>query len=301
MFKLKRKHFLLFVFLLVVIIFTAIGFSVYNYFNKPISENGNETVTNIDSKTTKKNFNVLLLGTDVSGVRTDAIMLVNINTADKKINMISIPRDTKITINGEKYKINSLYSVGGLEMLIDEVKALTNAPINYYALIKPGMFAQIVDVLGGVEYNVERNMKYSDPTQDLYIDLKSGVQILSGDEAEQYCRYRSYVMGDLTRTECQQKLLKAVLEQKLNVWHVTDFFDLYNVMKENIVTNVTLGDLLSNISVAKMISEDEQINCFEIPGDYNDMEKEGVCYYLIEGEALVELRSICEEYFSTKT
>lgn len=295
-FKLKKTSVIL-----LLIIAAALTFIIYkadrllsqSYFGK----NNDDAIVSLDSVSNSGCFNALLVGTDKGGQLTDAIMLVNVNKDEKKIRLLSIPRDTKVTVDGKKRKINSCYAKGGITLLLDEVKQLTHAPINYYAIIQPGILAKIVDSLGGVEYEVEQDMKYSDPSQDLYIDLKAGLQTLNGDRAEQYCRFRSYVMGDLERTRAQQKFFKALFEQKLKLKYAAKLKTVYDVVAENLETNVTFKDIVSNISVMQMLVDDSQIECIEVPGEFNDMKKEGVSYYLIVNEDLEQLRSICAEYF----
>lgn len=250
----------------------------------------------IDAKRSEESFNVLLVGVDSSEKLADAIMIVNVDKEQQKIKLISVPRDTKVYSDGKYQKINACYS-DGVDELIDHVKRLTGVYINYYAVICPGTLATVVDALGGVEVDVEQDMKYTDSTQGLYIDLKKGRQTLSGIEAEQYCRYRQYVMGDLDRTKVQRNFFAALFEQKLNIKYVTKLSDLFKSLEGKIFTNVSFDDIMSNIDVLQMLSSDEQIVIYETPGQYNDMEKEGVSYYIIEGDNLRQLRAICNENF----
>lgn len=268
---------------------------VHKLSTEPIFDN-NASSDAIDTSTPNKAFNVLLIGVDKSGKLADAIMLVNVDEANKKIKMLSIPRDTKVYMEGRYRKINSCY-MSGVDCLIDSVKMLAGVRINYYAAIRPGTLAAIVDSLGGVEYTVEKNMYYSDPYQDLYINLKKGTQTLNGDQAEQYCRYRRYFMGDYERAQAQQRFFTALFEQKLNTKNITKIYDVYNAVSDKIETNVTISDIVSNIGVAKILKDGGQIETFDCPGEYNDMEKEGISYYLIEDEHLNEFRNICKTHF----
>lgn len=251
---------------------------------------------NIDAQT-GSSFNALLIGLDKGGEHCDAIMLIHVDKEDKAIRMLSVPRDTRIKLDGKNVKINVCYRRGGADLLIEQVKALTDVEINYYAVVEPGMLAEIVDCLGGVEYDVERDMKYSDPTQDLYIDLKAGPQTLDGDKAEQYCRFRSYLMGDITRTQSQQKFFKALFEQKLTVSNAPKIREIYSIMSDKVKTNVSLMDVLSNLYVLKLLSDGGTIECIDVPGHYNDMQKEGVSYYLLEGDDVEELKKLCSGSF----
>ncbi len=268
---------------------------VHKISTEPIFEN-EASPEAVEPVNTGKAFNVLLIGADASGKLADAIMLVNVNEPEQKISMLSIPRDTKVYMEGRYRKINSCY-MSGVDCLIDSVKQLTGVTINYYAAINPGTLAAIVDSLGGVELTIDKNMYYADPAQNLYINLKKGTQTLNGQQAEQYCRYRQYLMGDYERAQAQQKFFKALFEQKLNAKNITKLYDVYNAVSDKLKTNVTISDIASNIGVMKMLKSDSQIECYDAPGHYNDMETEGISYFLIYDKYLNELRTVCNEHF----
>lgn len=299
--KLKKNRIILIV-IMTVLVLAAVGTVIYKVnemITEPLFNSGikqNSAIVNL-TQADEKSFNALLIGTDAGGENTDALMIVHVDKENKKIRMLSIPRDTRVTVNGRRCKINSCYHRGGLELLFEKIKELTAIDINYYALIKPGTLGEIVDCLGGVEYDVEQNMKYSDPVQGLYIDLKKGLQTLDGDKAEQYCRYRSYVMGDITRTQSQQKFFKALFEQKLDIKYATKINDVYSIISDKVKTNVSFKDIMYNTSVLQLITSGDQIECYDVPGEYNDMEKDGVSYYLIEGKDVTELKELCAQYF----
>jgi len=249
----------------------------------------------VDTQKSQQKFNALLVGVDNSGVLADTIMIVNVNKENSSVNLLSVPRDTKIYYKGRYCKINSCYG-DGIDALIDEVKKLTGVYVNYYAVITPDTLSTVVDALGGVEYTVEKDMYYSDPEQNLKIELKKGKQTLNGAQAEQYCRYRQYVMGDYQRMQAQHRFLKALLEQKLNVKYIPKVYALYTDLEQKIKTNVSLADIVSNIDVMKLLSSGN-VNCYDTPGEYNDMQKEGVSYYIIKDKNLNELREICTRFF----
>lgn len=241
----------------------------------------------------KSSFTILLTGNDESGLRPDSIMLVHIDGADGKIKLLSLPRDTKVYYKGKNHKLNSLPQLGGRAALTDEVEELTDAHIDHYIDMKTGTFAKIVDTLGGVEYTVEKDMNYEDPVQDLYIHLKAGAQTLNGEQCEQYCRYRRYAMGDLTRTEHQQKLLKELILQKNDPKYIMKLPAVFSVLKENSDTDFTLTDVTEYLPLVRSMAEGGiEIECLSCPGEYNDMEKEGVCYYQIDQN---ELQKLCRD------
>lgn len=262
-----------------------------------INYNGAQPTTRItfERVTTAPAVNLLVMGCDASGVRPDSILLVHIDSKENKVSLLSLPRDSKMKQMGKTRKLNTLLS-GDVDDAVKTVEQLTGTEITYYIKLKVGVFAQMVDALGGLEYTVEQDMHYSDPTQNLYIDLKAGKQTLTGNQCEQYCRYRSYAMGDLTRTKHQQKLLTELVRQKSKLQYVVKIPAVFHIIKENTQTDITGEDIAAYLPLARAMAEGNvNIASYDCPGEFNDMEKEGVSYYLIDRDAL---RSLCKEQFS---
>ena len=169
--------------------------------------------------------NFLVVGADKVGYNTDTIMVATINLNEPKISLMSVPRDTKARVNGHTMKINAVYSyskntgIPAEETLIETVSSITGIGINYYAIVDTTAFREIVDALGGIEYNVRpQGYYYNDPLQDLYINIPGGKQILDGKQAEGLVRFRhDYARADLERVEIQQDVIKELIKQKLNI------------------------------------------------------------------------------------
>ena len=256
-----------------------------------------QTEATVETEQQDPSINILLLGCDASGVRPDSIMLIHVNGKDNKIDLLSLPRDGKMQQNGRTMKLNTVLTLADNNQAVTAVEELTEVTVDYYVKFKPGVFAEIVDALDGLENTVEQDMHYSDPTQDLYIDLEAGKQTLSGEQCEQYCRYRSYAMGDLSRTQHQQKLLTALVQQKAKLQYVVKLPAIYNIIKENTETDLNGADVAAYLPLARAMAEGEvQIETHDCPGTFNDMEQEGVSYYLIDRAAL---HTLCKEKFST--
>lgn len=188
--------------------------------------------------------NILVMGTDVGGQNSDSMMLVSINHDEKAVDIMSIPRDTKISMDGYYTKINSAHAIGGEEMSVEVVEELLGISIPYYISFDPSVFRQAIDAIGGVYFDVPERMMYSDPYQDLYIDLYPGYQLLDGDKAEQLVRFRQYTFGDMDRTAVQRDFVKAAIEQKLNMSLISKIDDLYEVFSEQVITNMTLSEMI---------------------------------------------------------
>lgn len=261
------------------------------YINNVIPESGTGTTTPLTNileglNGTKKNspMNFLLLVGDKASGNTDSILVANYNPDKKQISIVSIPRDTKVKLkNNILPKINAAYAAGGRKhegaMYASElVSSLTGININYYVYINISSIKEITDMLGGVYFDIPADMKYSDPYQDLYINLKKGYQLLDGDKVEQLLRFRKpsgkytselkqyYDGSDIKRTEMQVKFIQAFINQKLKIQYLSKFNAVINYAFKNIITNMTLTDALKLTSGVLKVSSDN-FNSFRLDGE----------------------------------
>ncbi len=228
----------------------------------------------IDPPSPDGRINILMVGIDEVGYNTDVIMLVNINPEKEKLNVLSIPRDTRVYVGGAYRKINSVYGYAVAndynreEVLINTVKDLTNdQPIHYYAVFNVKAFREIVDILGGVEYDVPRNFDYEDPYQNLSIHIQKGFQVLDGKKAEGIVRFRGdYAGGDLQRIGVQQDFIKEFLRQKLRFEYITKIPDVYDSVTESVRSNMKIGDI-TDIAVQAQKIGTSSLNIQTLPGE----------------------------------
>ena len=262
--------------------------------NTPLKKSRyNPKVTGISQRT-----NLLVLGLDDEEVRSDVIALLNFDPSKKKINILSIARDTRVKVGGKYSKINSLISKGGEELVAKEVENITGLSVDYYMILNFKGFREIVDVVGGVEIEVPMDMNYDDPTQNLYIHLKKGNQILDGEKSEQFVRYRKgnhkgegYEDGDIGRIEAQQLFLKEFISQKLKPRYILKAGSIFSILKDNMKTNIEIGDLDFFVREVNNIRINE-VSTFTLPGD--SVYKNGVWYYIYNGK---ETEKIIEDNF----
>lgn len=187
--------------------------------------------------------NVLLCGLDKDGCRTDTVMLAHLETDTHAVRLLSIPRDTLIGGDYSVPKLNSAYAVGGIGRLKDEVERLLGIPVDGYAVIDLGFFVRVIDCLGGVEYNVPQDMRYSDPAQDLTIDLKAGQQTLSGEQAMQLVRYRLYDNADIGRIAVQQSFVKTLAAKAVSPKGLTILVPRIREFLAAMKTDLSLRDI----------------------------------------------------------
>ena len=200
---------------IVVLVLALAGVAGYFYFL------GNEDDGKLDQDGEDLQF--LMLGVDsldskkADNARSDTIMVVNVDGKSKKVNIISIPRDTYTKIKGyKKTKINHSFKYGGSELTLDTVNNLLGTDIKYYVTVDYRFVEDVVDKIGGVTVDVPMDMKYEDPTADppLTIDIKEGRQTLNGHDAVGFLRYRKgYKDADLGRVKAQQQFMASLLSK----------------------------------------------------------------------------------------
>lgn len=230
--------------------------------------------------------NILVMGTDPNGQNSDSMMFVSIGHDENTVDIMTIPRDTRILMDGYYCKINAAHAVGGEEKAVEVVEELLGTEIPYYVSFNTSVFREIIDAVGGVYFDVPERMQYNDPYQDLYIDLYPGYQLLDGDHAEQLVRYRQYTFGDMDRTSVQRDFVKALVEQKLNMSLLTKINDLYEVFSEKVITNMPLSDMVKLASSVRSLNMD-YFRTHVLPCELADID--GVSYVLAVQDQLDQM------------
>lgn len=241
-------------------------------------------------------LNVAVLGTDKDGTRTDVIFVVHYDSKEKKVGLLSVPRDTRVTLSqevkavldkaGRSYsnvtKINAVHAYGGKdhgeEVAVLQLEDLLGIRIDHYVKVDLDGFKQLVDAVGGVDVEVPQDMHYEDPYQDLYIHLNAGYQHLDGEKAEQLVRFRSYPQGDVARVQVQQLFLKEFAKKVLSTDTLFgNLTDLIKIAFNYVKTDVSLTDALKYVKYVKDISL-ENITMETLPGAGQYVG--GVSYYI---------------------
>ncbi len=208
----------------------------------------------------EKSYNFLILGHDRAATLTDVIMLVNFNVTDGEITVMQIPRDTYVGYGVATSKINATYAtylgeaksngekdpeIFALRRFADVIERALCTKISYTAIMNLDGFANIVDIIGGVEMNVPFPMKYTDPDQGLIIDIEAGYQTLDGKTAEQIVRFRSgYVNGDMDRQDVQKLFIGAFVKKVKSSVSVSKLTGMADLLLDNLHTDITVGDFM---------------------------------------------------------
>lgn len=303
--KNKKKHRILKAFLVIILILIAliggfVGYSVY--------KNGwgvKSLIQTAMGQSEKKlqnlePFTVLLLGVseDISSKLSDTIIVASYNPKTQKATLLSIPRDTFIGTNKNKAnsydKINALYQKNP-EKTLNTVNKITGLNIKYYAVISNNALVEVVDTIGGVEFDVPIDMNYDDSSQKLSIHLKKGMQKLNGEQAEGLVRFRhnnnntsypsSYGDNDLGRMRTQREFLKEVAKQTIKLKNITKIGSFVDILKENVTTNITNWSLIKDYIPYAIDFNTENLEMANIPGTTGSLGPNNLSFFIYDKSA----------------
>ena len=230
----------------------------------------------------ERKINILLMGQDVVYAagrkrvvvedqfgRSDTMMLIGIDPINRKINVLSIPRDSRVIIHGYNYydKINAALAYGGPDLSISTVNDLTGVPIEYYAVVKIGGLISLIDVIGGLEMYVEDDMYWVDESAHLGINIHKGWHVMNGEQAHQYVRFRKDALGDIGRIQRQQQFLRALTNKLLSPGTLVQIPQLLAVAQQNIITNMPPTEMVKIANFAKNLKK-EDIKMVMLPGQF---------------------------------
>lgn len=242
-------------------------------------------------------LNILVIGTDTrenkqDAGRADAILVGSLDLVNKKLALLSIPRDTLVEVPGHGTdKINHSFNLGGIDLTRQTVQEFLNVPIDYYAVSNFDSFPEIVDILGGVEIDVDKRMYFR--TYDGLINIEKGLQRLDGDKALQYVRYRYDQMGDITRAGRQQNFLIALFKEVMAAENITKLPQLIPKVLDVVETDFSLTQM---VRLAKLLNEMDLagIQSASVPGDFATIG--GISYWRPHPE---ETAALVEEFFTS--
>ncbi|MDR1912884.1 MAG: LCP family protein [Clostridiales bacterium] len=277
------------------------------------------TATNLELLMPPVKTNFLIVGKDVTGLLTDVILIGCFDRDSRKLDLISIPRDTYTVIPPERLermrelglhppydgimKINAVNSYGGntygMMLLKETLEETFKVEINYQLEINLQAFRDIVDSLGGVYMDIPKpGLYYDDPVQSLHIAVPPGFQLLDGNNAEGVVRYRdTYRGGDIDRIKVQQAFMKALFAQVLERENIIN--NAYSICKAIInyaKTDFGLADIPKYLRYVNDLNA-ESIELHTLPGDEYKPEK--ISYYKMFEDETEEM--VQEIFFKTSS
>lgn len=252
--------------------------------------------SNTSSIALKDRFTVLLVGMDNRPEEkftsnTDSLIVASLDQNNKKMVLLSIPRDTQVLLPGKgKEKVNALARLGnGISSTKQYIQELIGTPIDGYVMTNFQGFKNIVDSLGGITINVEKNMYFdTGDNKDRYIDLKKGTQRLNGTQALQYARFRNDELADISRTSRQQDVLKAIVSEATETRNLPKIPFLIPKIYQSIETDLNMSQLWA-LSMALKNREEYEVMNQTLPGKFSV--EEGISYWKVEPKNSKEMLS----------
>lgn len=250
-----------------------------------------------------KNLNVLFIGIDRGSIpgeegntRSDVMILVSVNVRKKKAVVVSIPRDTKVTIPGYgTQKINAAHAFKGPAGAVEAVEKLSGLEINDYAEVDFEAFKNIVNAIGGVPFHLERTI--NDPLTGY---LPKGDYNLNGEQALIVVRSRKLPRGDLDRIENQKAFLKAMMEKAVSIRDIQSLLKILDTAVKYLETTLD-PDMIFTLAEALQGMEVKDVEFATLPGDSPDPAPGQPWYFVHDAEEAARLFANIEKYCSTKT
>ncbi|MBQ3450679.1 MAG: LCP family protein [Selenomonadaceae bacterium] len=213
--------------------------------------------------------NILILGVDDSERQeADTILVLSFANDTGNSRIIGIPRDTWIATRSHSGRIGELYSWGGASSLVREVSKLLGISIHQYIIIDMATFADLIDVLGGLDIYVEENMDYEDEVAGLSIHIPQGYQHLSGEDVQKYLRYRGEKLGDVGRVQRHQKFIKALYAKVLQLDTIPKLPAIADIFRNRMETSAEIFDSAHLANVLRKMSSDPPTTLM-LPGSEN--------------------------------
>ncbi|HOJ20558.1 MAG TPA: LCP family protein [Armatimonadota bacterium] len=210
-----------------------------------------------DAFPNKSRLYILCLGIDANhtskgimhtkNARSDTIFVVSLDLDAKRVGMLSVPRDTRVEFAYGRGtdKINAAHAIGGVPLAKATVEQFLGIEIDHYVVIKMYGTRNMIDAMGGVVIDVEKDMDYDDNWGNLHIHLKKGRQRLNGEQAVGYVRFRHDAESDFGRMRRQQQLVKAVARQLMTPSTLLNLDKLVDIAMENTITDLSRSQILA--------------------------------------------------------
>lgn len=307
--QIKKRLIIGLIALIILSLISVVGLKAWSFLEGIYDHNA---VIPIDKPNEDEPINFLLVGVDQLPGRSDTMIFCSYNPSKDKILLLSIPRDTLAyipgtsSITGNPYgnqKINHAHAYGGLPKAVETVEQFLGVNIHYYARINYNAMHEIVDAIGGVPLDVACDMNYDDDASGLHIHLKQGYQILDGDKAEQYVRWRQNNdhtgdgLGDIGRIQRQQKFIQAAIDQLLKVNNLFKINQLQKIVEDHIATNMDPGTMVTLFKdVVVGFNMEEDLIMSKVPGEYSS--GMGAAYWIVQEEHRLELDEMLQTHLA---
>ena len=232
--------------------------------------NGNENIINDDAINKEEGqYLILLVGVDKNGnddntdfTRTDTIMLISADTKTGEMELLSIPRDSRVKIRDKFDKVNHAHAFGGIELTMQTLRQFLGLDIDYYVQVNYQALINIVDALGGVDYDVPEGINIHKGK----VKIHPGPNHLDGNEVMWYLRTRNiYNNGDIGRVNTQQAFVKAMVDEMVKKSKDMNLMTFISNYIKYVKTNLPMSAMLDLAGHINSFSSDK-MSTQTVPG-----------------------------------
>ena len=270
------------------------------YASKKYNINGNENIINDDAvKKEDGKYLMLLVGVDKNGnddntdfTRTDTIMLISADTKTGDMELLSIPRDSRVKIRDKFDKVNHAHAFGGIELTMQTLRQFLGLDIDYYVQVDYKALMNIIDALGGVDYDVPEGINIHKGK----VKINPGPNHLDGNEVMWYLRTRNiYSNGDIGRVNTQQAFVKSMVDEMVKKSKDMNLMTFVSNYIKYVKTNLPMSAMLDLAGHINSFSSDK-MQTHTVPGMEENIG--GVSYWIPDYEKTWEI--VDENYSNFK-
>ncbi|WBX81950.1 LCP family protein [Virgibacillus salarius] len=315
--KKNRKKLLLYLLIPLTILFITVlsyGFHIYttaqnaanDSYEKVGRENETSKLRNESVDPVEDNVSVLIIGVDDSEnrgynekSRSDTLILATFNKSSKSVKLLSIPRDSYVNVPDHGYtKINHAHYFGGPKKSIETVEDFLNVPVDYYVRLNFEAFIEVVDSLGGIQYDVPFEIVEMDSQDNKNaIHLTPGYQKLNGEEALALARTRKYD-SDIERGKRQQEIIKTIVKQATSASSILKLDDLITAVGNNMKTSLSFNEMKSFVSYG--MNTNLSLSSVSLDGTGGKM-NDGLWYYQVDEQSRNDIEHELREHLDLST
>ena len=246
-------------------------------------------------------YTFVIAARDKVAANTDAIIVAKFDAANYTLEVTSIPRDTLVNVTYKSKLVSGIYAYGKEEGFMEGIRDLIGFEPDFYAIIKLSAIEKLIDAIGGVKYDVPRDMDYDDDAQNLHIHFKKGVQTLNGKKAVEYMRFRKgYSDADIGRIHAQQDFLMTMSKQLLANADKVPVDKLVDIFINDVNTSLTAGNCLW-FAKEFLKMDSGNVSFYTMPGNYNDYVKGRSCVTVTLDEWLTLINEHISPFYQAVT
>ncbi|MGZ4122960.1 MAG: LCP family protein [Tumebacillaceae bacterium] len=237
-------------------------------------------------KRTSSGKTFLLLGVDSrkgEQARADTILLATLPPEGGQVHLLSIPRDTYVSVAGHGYtKINHAMSFGGLPLMRQTVEDFLQVSIDHTVTVDFAGFRKLVDELGGLNnVVVEKTMHYDDPTDNTHIHLYKGQSLKNGKQALDYARFRHDAEADTGRMRRQQQVIRAMIQKGTEPQNWRNMFRVAEIVGDHVKTDLPPRDWI-HLIMTYAYTKPDQVQTVTMQGENRISPEDHLWYFYVQ-------------------